>query len=228
MAGMSELWMDASTLARERGQETLTTDILLVALARQSGLAGDVLRSVGASADQLLRAIPPARAQPPTHAEPSAPVASSPAVEQARGRAEGLALGVGVPPDPTHVLLALAYDDAGMHASVLRLIGVDRGDIVERLRSRGIGVPASAPPPDVPMKSASISLAPDEARLVIDELVARTTSGDPELIGPTGRSRWGYGRDPADVMRVRIHAEPDVPLASIAATVLGRDGTKGG
>jgi len=226
MAGMSELWFDAWNLARERGQETLTTDILLVALARQSGVAGDVLRSVGASSDELLRAIPPAR--PSSGAASHASVASSPAVEQARGRAEGLALGVGVPVDPTHVLLALAYDDAGMHAGVLRRVGVDRGDIVEHLRSRGVGVPASAPPLDMPVKSASIALSAEDARLVIDELVARTTRGDPELIGPTGRSRWGYGGDPADGGRVRIHAEPDVPLASIAANVLGSDETKGG
>jgi ATP-dependent Clp protease ATP-binding subunit ClpA len=228
MAGMSKLWLDAWSLASERGQETLTTDILLVALARQSGIAGDVLRSAGASADVLLRAIPPASGREPTGAEAQSPVASSPAVEQARGRAEGLALGVGVPVDPTHVLLALAYDDAGMHASVLRGVGVDRGGIVERLRSRGVRVPASAPLPDMPVKSASISLAPDEARLVIDELVARTTSGDPELIGPTGRSRWSYGGDPAHAGRVRIHAEPDVPLASITAGVLGSDEPKGG
>jgi len=115
-----------------------------------------------------------------------------------------------------------------MHAGVLRRVGVDRGDIVERLRSRGIRVPDSAPLPDMPMKSASISLAPDEARLVIDALVAGTTSGDPELIGPTGRSRWSYGGDPDDAGRVRIHAEPDVPLASIVASVLGSDATKGG
>lgn len=225
---MSELWLDALSLASERGQETLTTDILLVALARQSGIAGDVLRAVGASADVLLRAIPPARGRPPSGEAGQARVGSSPAVEQARGRAEGLALGVGVPVDPTHVLLALAYDDAGMHASVLRRVGVDRGDIVERLRSRGLPVPASSPPPDMPVKSASISLALDEARLVIDELVARTTGGHPELIGPTGRSRWSYGGDPADAGRVRIHAEPDVPLASIAASVLGSDEPKGG
>ena len=224
---MSELWLDAWSLASERGQETLTTDILLVALARQSGIAGDVLRSAGASPDLLLRAIPPARRRPLGTAG-QAPVASSPAVEQARGRAEGLALSVRAPVDPTHVLLALAYDEAGLHASVLRRIGVDRGDIVERLRSRGISVPSSAPLPDMPVKSASISFAPDEARLVIDELVARTTSGDPELIGPTGRSRWSYGGDPADAGRVRIHAEPDVPLASITASVLGSDEPKGG
>ena len=228
MAGMTELWLDAWSLASERGQETLTTDLLLVALARQPGIAGDVLRSVDASADVLLGAIPPARGRPPSGAAAQAQLASSPAVEQARGRAEGLALGVGTPVHPTHVLLALAYDDGGMHASVLRRVGVDRGDIVERLRSRGIRVPDSAPLPDMPMKSASISLAPDEARLVIDALVAGTTSGDPELIGPTGRSRWSYGGDPDDAGRVRIHAEPDVPLASIVASVLGSDATKGG
>jgi hypothetical protein len=130
--------------------------------------------------------------------------------------------------DPTHVLLALAYDDAGLHASLLQLVGVDRAAIVEQLLKAGVGVPPAAPPPDVPVKSASISLTPDEARLVIDELVARTTSGDSELIGPSGRSRWGYGRDPADSARVQIHVEPDVPIADIAAGILGPTDEKGG
>ncbi|HEX5825368.1 MAG TPA: Clp protease N-terminal domain-containing protein [Candidatus Limnocylindrales bacterium] len=223
---MSELWVDARSLASDHGQETLTTDILLIALARRPGVAGDVLRSLGASEEALLRAMPPARAKPGAAGTSSA--ATSPAVEQARGRAEGLALGHGVPVDSTHVLLALAYDDVGMHASALRLIGVDRGAIVEGLRSRGVAVPPVAPPQDMPMKSASISLAPDEARLVIDELVARTTSGDRALIGAGGRSRWGYGGDPADSRRVVIHAEPDVPLASIAASVLESAEDKGG
>lgn len=223
---MTELWLDAWSLASERGQETLTTDILLVALSRQTGVAGDALRSLGVSEEALLRAIPPARARSAA-ASPST-VATSPAVEQARGRAEGLALGLGGPVDPTRVLLALAYDDVGMHASVLRLLEVDRGAIVEHLRRRGVGVPAAAPRPDMLVKAASISLAPHEARLVIDELVARTTSGDPDLIGPSGRSRWGYGGDATDPGRVRIHAEPDVPLASIAARILGSTGEKGG
>lgn len=222
---MTELWFDAWALAVERGQETLTTDLLLVALARQPGVAGEVLRSLGASEDALLHAIPPARAQSERRA---AFIATSPAVEQARGRAEGLALAAGAPVDPTHVLLALAYDDAGLHASVLRLVGVDRGVIAERLGSAGVRVPPFAPPPDMPAKSGSISLGPDQARLVIDELVGRTTSGDRDLISPTGRSRWGYGRDPADPARVRIHADPDIPIADIAAGILGASDEKGG
>jgi hypothetical protein len=223
---MSELWSDAWSLAAERRQRTLTTDLVLVALARQSGIAGDVLRSLGASEETLLRAIPPAR--PRSGAGGASSVTTSPAVEQARGRAEGLALGAGGPVDPTHILLALAYDGAGMHASALRLVGVDRGNIVDRLRILGVRVPSAAPPPDVPVKTASISLAPNEARLVIDELVARTTGGDPVLIGPSGRSRWGYGGDPTDSGRVRINAEPDVPLASIIDRVLGSAEEKGG
>ena len=223
---MTELWMDAWDLASERGRAVLTTDLLLVALARQPDTAGDVLRSLGATETELLRVIPPGRRAP--GAEGSASVATSPAVEQARGRAHGIALGFDVPVDSTHVLLALAHDDGGMHASVLRSLGVDRGDIVERLRSAGVRVPAAAPPLDTPLKSESISLAPDEARLVIDELVARTTNGDRELIGPNGRSRWGYGRDPVDAARVRINVEPDVPIKSIAAGILGSTNEKGG
>ena len=46
---MSELWLDAWSFAAERGQETLTTDLLLVALARQPGVGGEILRSLGAS-----------------------------------------------------------------------------------------------------------------------------------------------------------------------------------
>ena len=38
----------------------------------------------------------------------------------------------------------------------------------------------------------------------------------------------GDGRDPADPSRVRIHAEPDVPLADIAAGILGSSDEKGG
>jgi hypothetical protein len=222
---MTELWLDAWALAAERGQETLTTDLLLVALARQPGVAGEVLRSLGASEDALLHAIPPARAQ---SGRPAAFIATSPAVEQARGRAEGLALGAGLPLDPTDVLVALAYDDSGMHASVLRFVGVDRGEIVERLRSLGVRTPPVAPPLDMPSKSVSFSLTEDEARLVIDELVARTTSGDRELIGSSGRSRWGYGRDAADPGRVRIHVEPDIPIDDIVAGILGFTDEKGG
>jgi len=226
---MSELWLDARRLANARGQETLTTDILLVALARQSGPAGEVLRSLGASEETLLVAIPPARPRADAAgAKGPATVGTSPAVEQARGRAEGLGLGLGGDVDPTHVLLALAYDDAGTHASLLRLVGVDRGVIVDHLRNRGVRVPGALPRPELPVKSASISLAPDEARRVIDQLVARTTSGDPELIGPSGRSRWGYGRDTADAERIRIYVEPDVPIASIAAGILGSADEKGG
>jgi len=218
--------MDAWDLARERGQAALTTDLLLVALARQPDTAGDVLRSLGAAETALLRVIPPGRRA--REAQGPASVATSPAVEQARGRAQGIALGLGVPVDSTHVLLALAYDDGGMHASVLRSLGVDRGDIVERLRNVGVRVPTAAPPPDAPRRSASISLAPDEARLVIDALLARTTNGDGDLMGPSGRSRWGYGVDPVDAARVRINVEPDVPIASIAAGILGSTDEEGG
>ena len=218
---MTELWMDAWDLASERGQAVLTTDLLLVALARQPDTAGDVLRALGAVDTALLRVIPPARGA--LAAQGSGWVATSPAVEQARGRAQGIALGLGVPVDSTHVLLALAYDDAGMHASALRSLGVDRGKIVERLRNAGVSVPTAAPPPDTPMQSESISLTPDEARLVVDALVARTTNGDGDLMGPSGRSRWGYGGDPDDDRRVRIYAEARVPLGSIVRGVLESD-----
>ena len=222
---MTELWFDAWALAAERDQERQTTDLLLVALARQPGVVGEVLRSLGASEDALRRAIPPARAPSGRRA---AFIATSPAFEQARGRAEGLALGAGRPTDPTDVLIALAYDDTGMHASVLRFVGVDRGEIVERLRSLGVHTPPVAPPPDMPAKSASFSLTDDQARVVIDELAARTTRGDRDLIGPTGRSRWGYGRDPVDPARVRIHAEPDIPIDDVVASILGFADEKGG
>ena len=218
---MTELWMDAWDLASERGQAVLTTDLLLVALARQPDTAGDVLRSLGAADAALFRVIPPGRPAP--GAQGSALVATSPAVEQARGRAQGIALGLGVPVDSPHVLLALAYDDAGMHASVLQSLAVDRGDIVERLQNAGVRVPTAAPPPDASLKSESISLAPDEARLVIDALLARTTSGEGGLMGPNGRSRWGYGVDREDDGRVRIYAEPQVPLRSIVGGVINSD-----
>jgi len=112
----------------------------LLGLSRADGVAGAVLRDLGVTSATLTPVLD--RIYASDHASPRPKtdefgrpwhVRATPPAEQARGRAEGIATGLGERQGRVHLLLALAYDRDGFHSSILRQLGVSRSSIVEAL-----------------------------------------------------------------------------------------------
>jgi hypothetical protein len=215
-------WSQAHRKAAELGLDYVGTDLLLLGLTQGGGVAAEVLAELGATEEsvssvvaRLLTSAPPSRE--PGRKEHPRP---TPAAEHARGRAEGIAIGLGVSEATVHTLLALAYDRHGVHASVLRILGVDRREIVRRLAARGIEVPADPPPPDPAPHTESVVLPDAQARLVAAELGRRSTERPDWFFDAWGGGSWGYGQMPDRPGDSRISAEPRIGLRPIVIDVL--------
>jgi hypothetical protein len=214
-------WAEAYQKAVEHERGYVGTDLILFGLTRSSGVAAEVLAELGANEESVSRAIAPlltaGKAAEPGRLENPRP---TPAAEHARGRAEGIAIGLGVTGTAVHLLLALCYDRHGIHASVLRLLGVDRGEIVSRLAARGIAVPANPPPPDPAPHSESVVIPDAQARLVAAELARRSTERPEFFVDAWGGASWGYGGIPDRPGDARLSAEPRIGLRAIVVDVL--------
>ena len=158
-----EPWSDANREANARDLGYVGTDLLLLGLAREEGVAGEVLRDLGATQAAIAPVIDQIHASSVASPRPEADehgrpwhVRATPSAEQARGRATGIAIGLGERESRAHLLLALAYDRAGVHASVLRQVGVSRSAIVEALQARGVAVPPNPPPRDADPTTSAV------------------------------------------------------------------------
>jgi hypothetical protein len=219
----TEPWAEAFEEATRRGLGYLGTDLLLLGLARTDGISGEVLTELGATPDAIeavvdTTAVPDPRASGEAD-RPPYPKAT-PAAEHARGRAHGLAIGLGQSQRQVHLLLALAYDRHGVHAHVLRRLGVHRSALVARLAERGVVVPAEPPPPDPAPKSEAVVLPREQADVVLKVLIEGFKERQELFIDQEGEGRWGYGAVEGQPDETRIIAEPVVGLRAIVPDAL--------
>src|SRR5262245_14323061 len=145
-----DAWSEAIAEAGKLGVGYVGTDMLLLGLTQTEGLAAEVLAAAGATEQAIARIVEGhnrAEETPATEQELAYP-RPTPAAEQARGRAEGFGIALGIESGSVCRLVALAYDRGGLHASTLHLVGADRAAIVRALADRGVAVPPTPPTPD--------------------------------------------------------------------------------
>jgi ATP-dependent Clp protease ATP-binding subunit ClpA len=216
-------WGEAHREARERKLGYVGTDLLLLGLARTSGVAGDVLRELGATPEAVSAAIdglglfePAKDADEARTKDPS----DTPRMARALGRAEGVAVATGVPESRAHLLLALAYDRDGVHSAVLKRLGVDRAAIVTRLADQGIKVPPNPPAPDAEPPAVQLVLPAEQAKVVIDALSKATVADEARFFDAHGGARWGFNSMPERPGFEFIAATRGLDLREFASEVL--------
>jgi hypothetical protein len=159
---MADPWWEAHQVAKEAGVSWVGTDMLLVGLTRSEGIAREVLAAAGVTDDAIASRVIEANrlaARPPAP-DPDAPPRPTPAAEQALGRADGFAVGLGIADRSASLLLALLYDRTGIHSgrSLSRASGA-----VKTFRSDS--------PADAEGEPRSVKSAPhDEFRRCLDLL----------------------------------------------------------
>src|SRR6187551_855746 len=134
--------------ARRLDHHWVGEEHVLLALVRGGGVAGDVLRRAGATPERLEATIRTGleRADPPVERRSTETLSPTAAVYRLFGRAEGLALARGTEPTPDDVLVALVWH-AGLGASLLRALDVDRASLAVALARAGLAVPPGEPEP---------------------------------------------------------------------------------
>ena len=215
-------WAEAHREADARSLGYIGTDLVLLGLARGEGVAGDVLRDLGATPAAIEAAIDRLHANDET-SRPEAGVKGrpsrvrpTPAAEHARGRASGIAIGLGERTTREHLLLALAYDRSGIHTDVLHQVGVTRSAIVEVLRAQGIGA-TSPPPRDPDPMTQSVTMPDAHARVVAAELGRRSIGVRATYSDEEGHGRWSYGgarERPGDAC---VRAQESIDLRGLSA-----------
>jgi hypothetical protein len=223
--------VDAFREAEARGLSYVGTHLVLLGLARTEGVAGDVLRNLGATPEAIALIIDQtktsvvASTRPETgeHGRPWR-LRPTPAAEHTRGRAHGIAIGQGERETWVHLLLALAYARSGSHASILRRIGVSRSTIVETLKDGGAAVPSKPPPRDPDPTTQAVILPDAHARIVVAELGRRSMLDRATFFDEEGSGRWGYGGVPERPGDARISAQASIDLRGIVRTALEEAG----
>lgn len=214
-----ETWARAHELAAELEQETVSGELLLLALANGDGLAARALAKSGATPDTIRAALwLPDRDRTRPAAAPRADQGSA----VVRARAEGLALGLGSSESAENLLLALLYDRMGSASRLLRRVAVDRRSVFQHLEAAGVPVPAQPPPADPAEKSDSVVLLIEDARFVAAELErVSTQEGGQAYFDDYGNARWAYfGELPEDATKGMFLAEPSLGLRSFITRAL--------
>ena len=226
-----EPWSDAYREADVRGLGHVGTDLLMLGLARSDGVAGEVLRDLGATPAAITPVIDQICASNVASPRPETDelgrpwhLRATPAAEQARGRAHGIAIALGERDTWQHLLLALVYDRDGLHASVLRQVGVGRSAIVEALKARGVAVPPNPPPRDADPTTQAVILPDAHARLVVAELGSRSIADQATYFDEEGSGRWGYGGVPERPGDARVSAQAAIDLRGIVRAALEEAG----
>jgi Clp amino terminal domain, pathogenicity island component len=224
MAG--DAWREAAAIAREADATWLGTDMLLVGLTRSGGVAQAVLAEAGITDAAFSQEVIQANRtqvgvrQQDQQSDPK----PTPAAEQARGCADGLALALAIEDRHVTLLLALLYDRDGLHGWMFRRAGADRGSLVRALAARGAGVPPTMPAPEPPRRTEQVTLPEAQADVVIDELVRRTTTEPAEWFDAWGAASWGYGADPDRPDVTRITGETRIRLRELVPEILAANG----
>ena len=190
-------------------------------------MVGEVLRDLGATPAAITAVIDPIHASSVEAPRPDTDelgrpwhVRATPAAEQARGRAGGIAIALGQRETWVHMLLALAYDRSGIHASVLRQIGVSRTAIVQALKTRGVAVPSNPPARDADPLTQAVILPDAHARIVVAELGRRSIADQATYFDEEGSGRWGYGGVPERPDDARVSAQASIDLREIVRAAL--------
>jgi ATP-dependent Clp protease ATP-binding subunit ClpA len=157
--------------ARRMSYPVASDDLFLLAVAElaEGTAAREVLESVGINAERLATEISSIARTVPAE---STGLLFPPAFNSMAGRAEAFAASLGDGPiSPEHVLMALIWDPTSQASQLLWRLGVSREEIIDRLRSRGVGVPRASIPPQVEVEMGErIWIDRDDLQHVIAEL----------------------------------------------------------
>ena len=221
-----DAWSEAIAEARKLGVGYVGTDMLLLGLTRTEGLAAEVLAQAGATEAAIAKIVEDTNGadKPPATEQELAYPRPTPAAEHARGRADGFAIALGIESRSVCLLLALAYDRGGLHASTLRLVGAGRGAIVRALADRGVAVPPTPPAPDRRPMTVSVILPDEQARAVVHELSRRSTEDMEFWFDPWGSASWGYGAVKDRPDDARISGEERINLRALVPEILAANG----
>jgi hypothetical protein len=217
-----EAWSDAYREARDRALGYVGTDLLLLGLSRTDGPAGEVLRELGATPDRVLGVLDDLRWSPAremTDQLREYPVAT-PRAEHARGRAEGIAIGLGRQQRQADLLLALAYDRDGVHNAILRRLGIDSASIVRALATRGVTVPAVDPPPPPPSHNIVLTLPDEQHQIVVRALSRASVADQHRFFDQWGGAYWGTNSVPERPGFGFVTATEELGLRDLATTAL--------
>jgi hypothetical protein len=182
---------------------------VLLALSRDDGVAGNVLRAAGVTADvveaELVRAVE--TADPPTEPRAVESPSFTPAHYAALGRADGFALAWGSDrPEAEDVLVALVWRPR-LASSMLYRLGVDRTELGHELRARGVSVPPGEPEPLDLRPTKRVDVPYEHLATIIRELPRRLPEG----------SRFGFNlHHESGRAWIFVDAEVDaVPLVAV-------------
>ena len=184
---------------------------VLLALVRGGGVAGDVLCQAGATPERLEATIVQGleRADPPVERRSGDPPTATPAVYRLCGRAEGLALARCTEAGPDDVLVALV-SHAGLGASLLRALDVDRASLAVALARGGIEVPPGEPEPLALRPQKRVDVPYEHFGEIVAALPGRLPEG----------SRFGFNTH-HETRRAWIVVDEEIDAERLVEEVLG-------
>ena len=217
---------DATTLialgwqeARRLGHHWVGEEHVLLALSRDHGVAGDVLRAAGVTAEvveaALVRLVE--TADPPTEPRAVESPSYTPAYYAALGRADGLALASSRDgPQPEDLLVALVWRPR-LASSMLHRLGIDRGALIRELAARGVRVPPGKPDPLDLRPKKRVDVPFDHLATIVRDFPKRLPDG----------SSFGFNLDPK-TSRAWIVVDEEVDADSLLAAIVDPPGKSGG
>jgi hypothetical protein len=224
---LRDAWTEAFAIAKDLGVRYVGTDMLLMGLTRTDGAAADVLAAAGATQAAVAAIVTQTNCARADRAGPEAGPAHprpTPGAQQARGRAEGIGIALGIADESIRLLLALAYDRYGLHASLLHHLAVDRAALIQALADRGTPVPVMPPAPDRAAYSVWVTLPDEQARVVAAELTRRSTEDIDYWFDSWGGASWGYGCIDGRPGEARIYGEARIDLPTLVPEILAASG----
>lgn len=181
-----QVWDGACARALELGRDVVSDDLFLLALTGldEAQPARRALELEGVDAQVLLAKIRTGGDRP---ADASTPLTFSPAYYSFHGRAQGFAAALGTGKiTPEDVLLAMLWDPVSSSSQILWGLGVDREQLVERLRDLDVAVPAAPLPAQQPVEyGEKVWFERAEVGAVIEEIRLRVTPN----------THWGFNYD---------------------------------
>ena len=185
--------------ARRLGHHWVGDEHILIGLSRSAGPAGKVLREAGATPERLDAQLEQSLAEcdPPLELREAEWLTFTPAAHTTLGRAEGFALARGVQaPDEGLLLASVLWRATGSAAAMLRQLGVDRAELVEKLAAYGVPVPDGVPDPDDLRPRRRIEVPFDRLMEIVRELSARLPADGRFGFNHDGRTRaWIFVGD---------------------------------
>ena len=224
-------WTEAFAIARDLGAGYVGTDMLLMGLTRTEGAAAEVLAAAGATEAAVAAIVTPTNRAGAMPADPEAECGAS--APESRGARSTGSRGRGHRHRSRRrrrieirLLLALTYDRDGIHSSLLRRVGIDRGVLVQALADGGVRVPPRPPPPDrTPHFQLWVTLPDHQARVVAAKnwraarprtwTIGSTRGAAPA--GDTAASRAGP-------VEARIYGEERIDLPTLVPEILAASG----